>query len=199
MKTEKPAKDRKNRTILVVVLVVSILLVIIPFPMIVPIFGIMVNIIAAQLILTRGIRFDGRIIGVITGLIKTDGTAGTIASFVCFIIILYIFMTFIMKGSKRFTEITVCFVLDAMPDKMAAIETACNCGEINRENLIVQKSTLQEQFDFLGCVDGAFKFIAGTSKITLCIIVVVILGDIIINTNSGGQRVFKGWICKILS
>jgi flagellar biosynthesis component FlhA len=161
------------------------------FPMallICTLFGVMVNIDSGRPIFTKGAEFDSLIIGFIAGLISRGGIAGIIVAFICFIAAC-LFMAFGMKSSSRFYEIAARFDLDVMPVKMRAVEAAYNRGEISEEIRSAQKTSLQEQADFLGAMDGALKFITGALKITICITAVVVLGSVITGITFRGQTI----------
>ena len=69
------------------------------------IFNLVVNISAARLILTKGSAFNGRLIGLVSSLFTgSDDTAGLIAGFVVFIIIVSIHLRIIIKGNTRVSE-----------------------------------------------------------------------------------------------
>jgi flagellar biosynthesis component FlhA len=145
------------------------------------IFGVMVHINFARLILTRGTEFDSTMTGLISGLVKAGGNTGIIVTFFIFIITVIFVITVIIKGSTRISE-TVRFALDLLPGKRMAIDCEYDSGKISEEDCYIRKSVLQADYYFLGSLDGADRFIAGSAKLAGGIMAAVVLGGIITGT-----------------
>ena len=85
------------------------------------IFGLVVNLTATRLILTKGIDFNGRLIQAFASFMNSFGKTGLVMDlvidFVIFIVFIAVHLTVIVKGSVRLTEVAARFNLDALPGK----------------------------------------------------------------------------------
>ena len=149
-------------------------------------FGLVVNLTATRLILTKGMNFDGRLIQAFAFFVSSFGKTGLVMDlvidFVVFIVFIAVHLTVIVKGSVRLTEVAARFNLDALPGKQMAIEAEYNSGEINEEENVSKKNELQREVDFFGAMDGVSKFISGNEKVRILIILTSIVGGILIGT-----------------
>jgi flagellar biosynthesis protein FlhA len=152
------------------------------------IFGVMVHINSARLILTRGTEFDSTMMGFISGLVKAGGNTGIIVTFFIFIIVVTFFITVIIKSSTRIAE-TVRFALDSLPGKQMAIDCEYDSGKITEEDCNIRKTGLQADYYLLGSLDGADRFITGSAKLAGGIMAAVVLGGIITGTMLQGQTI----------
>ena len=147
------------------------------------VFGLTVNVSSTRLILTRGARFDGRMVRAFSSfVVGSSGTEGLVVGFVIFIVIIAVQAVVITKGATRIAEVAARFTLDALPGKQMAIEAEYNSGAISEEESIKRKNDLQREVDFYGAMDGSSKFISGNVKVGILITVVNIIGGIIIGT-----------------
>lgn len=99
---------------------------------------------------------------------------------VVFIIIVAIQFVVITKGAERVSEVSARFTLDAMPGKQMAIDADLNTGAIDEATARKRRSTIQQEADFYGAMDGASKFIKGDAIISIIITLVNIIGGLII-------------------
>ncbi len=152
------------------------------------VFGLALNVSSTRLILSKGIKFDGRMVRAFsTFVVGTGGTKGLVIGFVIFIVIVAVQAMVITKGATRVAEVAARFTLDALPGKQMAIEAEYNSGSITEEEAFKRKSELQKEVDFYGAMDGASKFVSGNVKVGIFITVVNMLGGIVIGMSLNGE------------
>jgi flagellar biosynthesis protein FlhA len=109
----------------------------------------------------------------------------------------------INKGGIRVAEVVARFSLDALPGKQMAIEAEYNSGAISEEELIVKKTKLQDDIDFLSNMDGVIKLISLISKVVFFLLIGTILIIFILNKIGVGSVMendaFILTICGIIS
>ena len=107
------------------------------------VFGLGLNVSSTRLILTLGMKFDGKMIKAFsTFVIGSSGTEGLVIGFVIFIILIAVQAFVITKGATRVAEVAARFTLDAMPMKQTAIEAEYNSGAITEEEFNAKKAEL---------------------------------------------------------
>jgi len=84
-----------------------------------------------------------------------------IVGIIIFIILMVINFVVVIKGSTRIAEVTARFTLDALPGKQMSIDADLNAGYIDEKTARSRRSTLNQEADFFGAMDGASKFIKG--------------------------------------
>ncbi|MGR2662198.1 MULTISPECIES: flagellar biosynthesis protein FlhA [Chromobacterium] len=99
---------------------------------------------------------------------------------VVFVIITIINFVVITKGAGRIAEVSARFTLDAMPGKQMAIDADLNAGLIGEDEARTRRSTIAEEANFFGAMDGASKFVRGDAMAGILIIVINILGGLIV-------------------
>jgi flagellar biosynthesis protein FlhA len=145
------------------------------------VFGLALNISSTRLILSKGSRFDGKLIKAFASFVVGSGGAeGLVIGFVIYIVIIAVQAIVITKGSTRIAEVAARFTLDGMPGKQMAIDAEYNSGSITEEEAIRKKGDLQREVDFYGQMDGASKFISGNVKVSIFISVIDLIGGFII-------------------
>jgi flagellar biosynthesis protein FlhA len=144
------------------------------------VFGLALNVSSTRLILSLGMKFDGRMIKAFsTFVIGKAGTEGLVIGFVIFIILIAVQAFVITKGSTRVAEVAARFTLDAMPTKNMAIEAEYNAGAITEEEARARKRDIQREADFYGAMDGASKFVSGNVKIGIFITIINLVAGLI--------------------
>jgi flagellar biosynthesis protein FlhA len=108
---------------------------------------------------------------------------------VIFIILVIINFVVITKGAGRVAEVAARFTLDAMPGKQMAIDADLNAGVINEQEARKRRSTVAQEADFYGAMDGASKFVRGDAIAGIMIVVVNVIGGIIIGTVQKGMNI----------
>ncbi len=152
------------------------------------VFGLGLNVSSTRLILSQGMKFDGKMIKAFsTFVIGTNGTEGLVIGFVIFIILIAVQAFVITKGSTRVAEVAARFTLDAMPTKNMSIEAEYNAGSITEEEARARKKEIQKEADFYGAMDGASKFVSGNVKIGIFITVVNIVAGLIFGMMFRGE------------
>ncbi|WP_434630081.1 flagellar biosynthesis protein FlhA [Chromobacterium sp. CV08] len=99
---------------------------------------------------------------------------------VVFIIITIINFMVITKGAGRIAEVSARFTLDAMPGKQMAIDADLNAGLIGEDEARRRRSTIAEEANFFGAMDGASKFVRGDAMAGILIILINIIGGLIV-------------------
>jgi flagellar biosynthesis protein FlhA len=152
------------------------------------VFGLALNVSSTRLILSKGVKFDGKMIKAFASfVVGSGGTDGLVIGFVIFIVIIAVQAIVITKGSTRVAEVAARFALDSLPGKQMAIEAEYNSGAISEEESFRRKNELQKEVDFYGAMDGASKFVSGNVKVGILITVINILGGIIIGMSLHGE------------
>ncbi|NLR76837.1 flagellar biosynthesis protein FlhA [Leeia sp. IMCC25680] len=105
-----------------------------------------------------------------------------------FIILVVINFTVVTKGAGRIAEVSARFTLDAMPGKQMAIDADLNAGLIGEEEARKRRTTISQEAEFFGSMDGASKFVRGDA----------VAGIIIMLLNVGGG-LFVGMLQHDLS
>ncbi|HNY17402.1 MAG TPA: flagellar biosynthesis protein FlhA [Treponemataceae bacterium] len=144
------------------------------------VFGLGLNVSSTRLILSQGMKFDGKMIKAFSTFVigNKGGAEGLVIGFVIFIILIAVQAFVITKGSTRVAEVAARFTLDAMPTKNMAIEAEYNAGAITEEEARARKREVQKEADFYGAMDGASKFVSGNVKIGIFITVVNIVAGL---------------------
>jgi len=97
---------------------------------------------------------------------------------VVFIILVVINFVVITKGAGRIAEVGARFTLDAMPGKQMAIDADLNAGLIGEEEAKKRRSTVSQEADFYGSMDGASKFVRGDAVAGILIMLINIIGGL---------------------
>jgi len=101
---------------------------------------------------------------------------------VVFVILVIINFVVITKGAGRIAEVSARFTLDAMPGKQMAIDADLNAGLIGEEEARKRRSTISQEADFFGSMDGASKFVRGDAVAGILILFINIIGGLIVGT-----------------
>ena len=145
------------------------------------IFGLVLNVSSTRLILSKGEKFDGKMIQAFSSfVIGASGSQGLVIGFVIFIILIAVQAFVITKGAKRVAEVSARFKLDSHPTKSMSIDAEYNAGIITDEEARQRKGQLQREDDFYGAMDGANQFVSGNVKVGIFITVVNVIAGLII-------------------
>ena len=109
-----------------------------------------------------------------------------VVGIVVFVILMVINFVVITKGGERISEVAARFTLDAMPGKQMAIDADLNAGLIGPEQAKERRSTIAQEADFYGSMDGASKFVRGDAIAGLIILVINLLGGVSIGAFQHG-------------
>ncbi|HTM77615.1 MAG TPA: flagellar biosynthesis protein FlhA, partial [Devosia sp.] len=88
----------------------------------------------------------------------------------------------ITKGAGRIAEVAARFTLDAMPGKQMAIDADLNAGLIGEEEAGKRRTTIAQEAEFYGSMDGASKFVRGDAIAGILILIINVIGGLIIGT-----------------
>ena len=101
---------------------------------------------------------------------------------VVFVILVIINFVVITKGAGRIAEVSARFTLDAMPGKQMAIDADLNAGLIGEEEARKRRTTISQEADFFGSMDGASKFVRGDAVAGILILFINIIGGLLVGT-----------------
>lgn len=99
---------------------------------------------------------------------------------VVFIILVVINFIVITKGAGRIAEVSARFTLDAMPGKQMAIDADLNAGLIGEEEAGKRRSTIAQEAEFYGSMDGASKFVRGDAIAGILVLFINVIGGLVI-------------------
>lgn len=99
---------------------------------------------------------------------------------VVFVILVIINFMVITKGAGRIAEVSARFALDAMPGKQMAIDADLNAGLIGEDEARTRRSTISQEADFYGSMDGASKFVRGDAVAGIIILLINVIGGLVI-------------------
>ena len=99
---------------------------------------------------------------------------------VVFAILVIINFVVITKGAGRVAEVAARFTLDAMPGKQMAIDADLNAGLIGEDEARKRRSTIAEEADFFGSMDGASKFVRGDAVAGILIMFINVVGGLFV-------------------
>ena len=97
---------------------------------------------------------------------------------VLFVILVIINFMVISKGAGRIAEVSARFTLDAMPGKQMAIDADLNAGLIREDEARKRRTTIAQEAEFFGSMDGASKFVRGDSVAGIAILLINIIGGL---------------------
>lgn len=144
------------------------------------VFGLGLNVSSTRLILSQGMKFNGKMIKAFsTFVIGSGGPEGLVIGFVIFIIIIAVQAFVITKGATRVAEVAARFTLDSITHKNLSIDAEYNSGAITEEEARRRKADVQKESDFYGSMDGASKFVSGNVKIGIFITIINIVAGLI--------------------
>jgi flagellar biosynthesis protein FlhA len=152
------------------------------------VFSLALNVSSTRGILSEGSKFDGRMVNAFGEfVVGKSGLDGLVIGLLIFIIFIAVQVMVITKGATRITEVQARFVLDAMPNKMMAIDAEFNSGAITEEVATLRKAELQKEIDFYSRMDGATKFISGSVKFGILVTAINLVGGIILGMVLHGE------------
>ena len=105
---------------------------------------------------------------------------------VVFAILVIINFVVITKGAGRVAEVAARFTLDAMPGKQMAIDADLNAGLIGEDEARRRRSTIAEEADFFGSMDGASKFVRGDAVAGILIMFINVIGGLFVGMMQHG-------------
>ena len=143
-------------------------------------FGLLVNISAARLILTKGEDFDGLLIRFASSWIAgSGGTVPLTIGLALFFGVLAIHIMLITKEITRVEEAAARFTVDSVPEKQMAINAKLGAGIIDEKEFTTRKELLQKETAFYDGMKSAAKFIYRNEKIRILIIALTIPGSLL--------------------
>ena len=135
-----------------------------------------------------------------TRLILIDGDAGQIVAtfgevvvsgnlvvgLVIFLIITVVQFLVITKGADRVAEVSARFTLDGLPGKQMSVDADLRAGIIDQVDAKARRSSLEQETQLFGAMDGAMKFVKGDAIAGLVITAINIIGGITIGMAQRG-------------
>ena len=138
------------------------------------IFGLVLNVSAARLILGQG--HAGNVIEVFGNFVVRGNVVLGLLVFA--IIVIANFMV-IAKGTERVAEVSARFTLDAMPGKQMAVDADLNAGAITDEEAKTRRKKITDESAFHGAMDGAAKFVKNNAVMAIFITLINLVGGAI--------------------
>ncbi|WP_313952751.1 flagellar biosynthesis protein FlhA [Accumulibacter sp.] len=105
---------------------------------------------------------------------------------VVFTILVIINFVVITKGAGRVAEVAARFTLDAMPGKQMAIDADLNAGLIGEDDARQRRTTIAQEADFFGSMDGASKFVRGDAVAGILIMLINVVGGLFVGVLQHG-------------
>lgn len=102
---------------------------------------------------------------------------------VVFVILTIINFVVVTKGAGRIAEVGARFALDAMPGKQMAIDADLNAGLIGEQEARERRTTVAQEAEFYGSMDGASKYVRGDAIAGIIVTVVNIVGGLIVGVS----------------
>jgi flagellar biosynthesis protein FlhA len=99
---------------------------------------------------------------------------------VVFTILVIINFVVITKGAGRVAEVAARFTLDAMPGKQMAIDADLNAGLIGEDEARKRRTTIADEANFFGSMDGASKFVRGDAVAGIIIMLINVIGGLFV-------------------
>ncbi|MFZ4535645.1 flagellar biosynthesis protein FlhA [Propionivibrio sp.] len=99
---------------------------------------------------------------------------------VVFAILVIINFIVITKGAGRVAEVAARFTLDAMPGKQMAIDADLNAGLIGEDEARKRRTTIADEANFFGSMDGASKFVRGDAVAGILIMFINVIGGLFV-------------------
>lgn len=110
-----------------------------------------------------------------------------VVGLVVFTIISVVQFIVVSKGAERVAEVSARFMLDGLPGRQMSIEADLRAELISKEEAGRLRSSLQEESQLHGALDGAMKFVKGDAVAAIIIAIVNIVGGISIGTAVQGM------------
>ncbi|MBK4737004.1 flagellar biosynthesis protein FlhA [Noviherbaspirillum pedocola] len=99
---------------------------------------------------------------------------------VVFVILTIINFTVVTKGAGRIAEVGARFALDAMPGKQMAIDADLNAGLINETEAKKRRTSVSQEAEFYGAMDGASKYVRGDAVAGIMVTLINVIGGLIV-------------------
>lgn len=143
--------------------------------LIVTLLRLALNVASTRLILSEGYAGD-----VINSFGNFVVSGNYVVGFIVFAILVIIQFVVITKGAGRISEVSARFTLDAMPGKQMAIDADLNAGLISEGEARERRTSISQEADFYGAMDGASKFVRGDAIAGILITLINIIGGFVI-------------------
>lgn len=148
------------------------------FLLIVTLFRLGLNVATTRLILLKGGSGDGAAGHIIEAFGNFAVGGSVIVGAVVFLILLIVNFMVITKGSGRISEVAARFTLDALPGKQMSIDADLAAGAITDREAQERRSSLSQEAEFFGAMDGASKFVRGDAIAGLIVTGINIVGGL---------------------
>ncbi len=128
----------------------------------------------------------GATVGIITTLGSFTAGNNLVVGMVIFAILALSLSIVVTRGSKRVTEVSARFILDAMPIKALAIDADLNSGEIDQNEATMRLENISRKARFFDAMVFATKF-AKNDAIASVIITIILFGGVVMGFYSGSE------------
>lgn len=120
------------------------------------------------------------------------GGSDYIVGFVIAVILMIVHVVIIAKGSARVVEVAARFSLDSINQKFFDTDEKLAENQISEEDAEKQRKAVRDECDYYASLDGASKFLRGSTKATLLIILVNLLGGFAVEKFKLGTSFLEG-------
>jgi flagellar biosynthesis protein FlhA len=152
------------------------------------IFGWLINISYAKLILTKSAAFDGFMIWIVSSLVNGSGEIlDLVVGFVCLILIILAHLMVVNSGISRILENDSCIVQDRRRHARMIICAEQDSVEISDDAYSHIREERQQEMDFVDAMASESKSITGSVIMILIIIIITILTGITIDVLFRGE------------
>lgn len=104
-----------------------------------------------------------------------------------FLVLFIATIIFLSVGTKRVVEKAVRFALDTMTQKLFDIDSQ----HIDLDDAKLLKGEIRTKIDFYSCMDGSVKFLAGTVKASLFMVLIEFAGGTLIEKYRNGKSMLE--------
>ena len=153
-------------------------------------FGWLINIFYAKLVLTKSAAFDGFIIGVVSSLAAGSGEVLDLAvGFVCLILIILTHLMVVNSGISQIIEGAAYIMPDPFRSARKNIDAENDSEEISGGACSHIREEHRQEVNFINAMASESKTITGSVKMILIFIIVTILTGIAIDVLLRGKAV----------
>jgi flagellar biosynthesis protein FlhA len=154
--------------------------------LLVTLFRLALNVASTRLILSEGHTGTDSAGALIDAFGNFVVGGNYVVGFIVFVILVIVNFVVITKGSGRVSEVAARFTLDSLPGKQMAIDADLNAGLINQAEARARRSSVEQEADFYGAMDGASKFVRGDAIAGILITIINVIGGLIIGMAQRG-------------
>ena len=155
--------------------------------LIITLFRLALNIATTRMILSHGNEGADAVSSIISSFGNFVVGGNFVIGSIIFLILVIINYMVITKGSTRVAEVAARFTLDSMPGKQMAVDAELNAGLIDNDKAKQRRSSILQEANFYGAMDGSSKFVKGDAVAGIVITIINIIGGFLIGIFQHGM------------